>query len=129
MVHERKRIAVYGGRAYQDRAAVFSALDAVFARYPDLVIVHGACTRRGSDELAGADRWADEWAQSRGVPVERYPADWQRHHFGAGPRRNQQMVDSGLDGAVEFPGGSGTTDMRRRLERAGVPVWRPVWRQ
>lgn len=32
------------------------------------------------------------------------------------------MLDSGIDLAIEFPGGRGTADMRRRLDKAGVKV-------
>ncbi len=57
-----------------------------------------------------------------GLEVERYPADWEQYGKAAGHIRNQQMLDSGVDIAVEFPGGRGTADMRARLNKAGVPV-------
>ncbi len=49
-------------------------------------------------------------------------ADWANYGKGAGHIRNQQMLDSGIDLAIEFPGGRGTADMRRRLDKAGVKV-------
>ncbi|MGL5734934.1 MAG: hypothetical protein ACRCYS_08705 [Beijerinckiaceae bacterium] len=65
-----------------------------------------------------------EWAQQRGIPVLRYPADWDRYGKGAGHLRNQQMIDEGAPtAAVAFPGGRGTADMVARLHRASVPVW------
>jgi predicted Rossmann-fold nucleotide-binding protein len=39
--------------------------------------------------------------------------------------RNQQMIDDGKpDVVIAFPGGSGTADMIRRAEAAGVKVIR-----
>lgn len=106
-----RRFAVTGGRDYQDAHAVIVALTQV----PETAtLVHGAAT--GADSLA-AGVWAD-----RDRPVEAHPADWQLFGKGAGPRRNQEMVDSGLDLLIAFPGGRGTADMVRRCEAAGVPI-------
>ncbi len=120
------RVIVCGGRDYQDREAVFIALDKLHAKNGITCVIHGACK-------TGADRWADEWARDRFVEVERYEADWVRLGTYAGPCRNQEMADSHPDGAVVFPGGKGTADMVRRAEEpqpigAGVKVWFPLGR-
>lgn len=78
-------------------------------------LVHGAAT--GADSLA-----AEWWGDIQERPTEAHPADWDRHGKAAGPIRNQEMVDSGLDLCIAFPGGRGTADMIRRCEAAGVPV-------
>jgi hypothetical protein len=52
-------------------------------------------------------------------------ADWDKHGRAAGPIRNQQMLDEGKpDLVVAFllPQGSGTLDMIRRTEKAGIEV-------
>ncbi len=118
-------VIVCGGRDYLDRARAFAALDAVHAKQPITLIVHGACKRKGSDELSGADRWADEWARERKVWVQQFPADWGRLGLRAGPARNQQMVDAGAHGCVALPGGAGTADCVARCEAASIKVWRP----
>ena len=110
------RIAVTGGRTYAKREVVFQALDRVHERHPDMILVHGGAP--------GADAIAAWWALAREVEQDRHPAEWKTHGRGAGPIRNQEMVDSGLDGLVAFPGGNGTADMTRRCEAAGVRVWR-----
>ena len=112
------RILVCGGRHYRNVERVWSALDAVLDHRGPFVLVHGACR-------TGADYHAHRWAQSRGVTEEPHPADWQVHGDAAGPIRNREMVQSGLHGAVVFEGGRGTADMVRRLEEAGVSIWRP----
>lgn len=118
-------IIVTGGRDYADRDRVFAALDLAHARTPITLLVHGACVDRHTGELQGADRWADEWARARGVPVEPHPADWLTWGKAAGPMRNKQMAEAGAHGCIAFPGGRGTTNMVRNAERCGIKVWRP----
>jgi len=120
------RVLVCGGRDYDDRDAVFRWLDQNTPRTdPDkhgndmpagVTVIHGACR-------TGADRWADEWAVVNWCPIEEYPAQWDAFGRGAGPIRNQRMLDEGKpDLVVAFPGGRGTKDMVRRAKAAGVPV-------
>ena len=111
------KLVVCGGRNYDDRAFAYRALDAAHARRAITLLVHG--------DARGADRIGRDWAASRGIEHKAFPADWKRHRKLAGPFRNQQMVDFGLDGCIAFPGGSGTADMRRRCMAANVPVWEP----
>lgn len=65
-----------------------------------------------------------EWAQSRSIKeTYAFPADWKRYGRGAGPVRNQQMIEEGgADGCIAFPGGRGTADMVRRAKNAGLDV-------
>ncbi len=51
------------------------------------------------------------------------PADWDKFGKGAGPIRNQQMIDEGKpDLVVAFPGGTGTADMVKRAKKHGIEV-------
>ena len=109
------RVVVYGGRDWDNQAALDTALDFLHAQHGFTRLIHGG--------YRGADRQAEYWADRRGVPVHCFSANWGRYGARAGPLRNQWMVDVGRpELAVEFPGGRGTRDMRRRLEKAGVPV-------
>lgn len=63
-------------------------------------------------------------ARQLGLAVEVHPADWGRYGKAAGPIRNQEMLESGIDLVIALPGGRGTADMVRRAEGAGVPVRR-----
>jgi hypothetical protein len=81
----------------------------------DDVIIHGAAP--GADTLAG------QWAADKGIPVEAFPADWEKHGRAAGPIRNKQMLDDGKpDLVVAFPGGWGTANMCKQAREAGVRV-------
>ena len=67
---------------------------------------------------------AAEVARSLGFIVEPYPADWSQYGRAAGPIRNQQMLDSGVQLVLAFHDhietSKGTQDMLRRAQRAGV---------
>jgi UDP-N-acetylmuramoylalanine-D-glutamate ligase len=51
-----------------------------------------------------------------------YPAKWDLHGKSAGPIRNQQMLDTGVDLVIAFPGGKGTAHMVSIAKKAGVKV-------
>lgn len=116
------RVLVYGGRDYRDKKRVFAELDALHADTPISVIIQG--------DAPGADRYGKWWARARGVPTEDYPADWDDlqakvvrarkrpdgtfYNAAAGNTRNLRMMAQGKpDAALEFPGGNGTSSMRR----------------
>ncbi len=121
------RVLIYGGRNFPaDRAEYLKALAFlndltinVFPRteedyLPDITVITG--------EAQGADQLGIDFAVVNWTCYEGYPALWSKHGKRAGFIRNQQMLDSGVDLAIEFPGGKGTADMRRRLDKAGVRV-------
>ena len=111
------KVIVCGGRDYNDREAVFAALDKAHAKRPfDMVIQGGA---------QGADRLAAMWADARGVISAQVDALWDAHGKAAGPRRNRAMLALFPDGVIAFPGGRGTADMIAAAREAGVKVWMP----
>lgn len=126
------RVVVTGGRNFSDAGRVERALSAVHRKHGISVIIEG--------EARGADRLCKDWAKANGIPVLPFPANWgnidrpgaviRRNKFGilydaaAGGVRNQEMIDKGQpDVAIAFPGGTGTADMVKRLNRAGIPTW------
>lgn len=112
------RFLVCGGRDYVNRQAVYDALDLLNTEVGVSAIISGMAR--------GADTYGAQWAEDRGVALMKFPADWGKHGKGAGPIRNQQMLNEGKpDGVVAFPGGSGTADMMYRAKMAGLEVWEP----
>lgn len=93
-----------------DRDHVFSVLD---GHKPDMIIEGGA---------PGADRLARLWSESRGVHCASVCALWGKYGKKAGPLRNAAMLDLRPDVVIAFPGGSGTANMVRQAEAAGVRV-------
>ncbi len=112
------RFLVCGGRDYVNRQAVYDALDLLNNEVGVTAIISGMAR--------GADTHGAQWAQDRGVELVKFPADWNKHGKGAGPIRNQQMLNEGKpDGVVAFPGRNGTADMIYRSKMAGLEVWEP----
>jgi hypothetical protein len=107
------RILVCGGRNYSDRRRVDWVLGNFRTRMSAVI----------TGDATGADALARDWCAERGVPLERFDADWRAHGRAAGPLRNQRMLDEGKpDLVLAFPGGRGTADMVRRADAAGVAV-------
>jgi hypothetical protein len=97
------RVLVCGGRDFDDVGLMISALDRLHTEKSFTVVIHG--------NARGADRMADTWARSRGVPREPYElpqGEWDELGKKAGPLRNKRMLDDGKpDLVVAFPRGGG----------------------
>lgn len=116
------RVLVCGGRRYLDRERVFLELDDLHLQQPITLVIHGGAK--------GADRSAEAWAMSRGVPWRRFLADFATLGKAAGPLRNARMIAEGKpDLVLAFPGNRGTADMVRKAFSAGIPVVRVEERQ
>jgi hypothetical protein len=109
------KVLVCGGRDYQDRAAVFSALDLLATENGGIrLLIQGGAT--GADELAA------HWARARAVPCLNVPANWEKYGKAAGPIRNTAMLGYRPDVVLAFPGGKGTANMVDQARLAGVKV-------
>ena len=111
------RILICGDRDWKLFGPIMRELR---ARRKDVTVVIHGCAR-------GADTVAGKVAYSLGIKVERYPADWTKYGKGAGPIRNQQMLDDGKPDLVlafheDIASSKGTADMVRRAKEAGIPV-------
>lgn len=113
------RVIVCGSRDIEsasDALRIWDALDAMEPR--PTIIVHGDCR--------GADSIAKSWAVMRGVAQEPHPADWRCGARG-GPVRNTKMAKAGADLCIAIyrpplSMKSGTADMVRKAQRAGIRV-------
>lgn len=129
--HTEFRVLVCGGRDYGYRYneetnkkeryqpevdKLFHTLDLVRqSTSRPLVVIEG--------EQRGADLFAREWAESRGVEVRGFPADWEKYKKAAGFIRNKQMIVEGQPHAViAFPGGVGTKMMVSLAQKSQIPV-------
>lgn len=120
------RLLVFGGRTFADSRMLASALDRIHAANEITFLIQGGQRRWCAESVRwiGADWLASEWARWREVPFVNEPARWARDGGRvAGPLRNSRMLEKWLpEKGLEFPGGSGTADMRRKLIAAGVEV-------
>lgn len=113
------RLLVTGSRDFNDRDLMTEALKAAWiklGRNDSTVLVHGAA--RGADTLA-----ASVW-QSKGLPVEPHPADWNTLSRRAGHVRNAEMVAAGADLCLAFPVGEsrGTRGCMGLVRAAGIEL-------
>ncbi len=110
------KVLICGSRTWHDIEAIRQVL---WALPRDTVIIHG--TARGADSIAG------RLAQTLGMRVEEFPAEWEEYGRAAGPIRNRLMLDEGRPDLVHaFQAGMtrsrGTADMISQARQAGVPV-------
>lgn len=116
------RVLVCGSRDYANVEHLRCVLDAFHDTTPISLLIEG--------EAPGADTLAREWAESRGIEVAKYPAQWGKYYprARAGPIRNRQMLKEGQpEHVIAFPKGrlsdsQGTKDMVNIAQRAGVPT-------
>lgn len=109
------RVLICGDRRWTDRERIREYIQS----RPNVV----TCVIEG--EARGADRLARIVAMELGIEVQSVPADWRRYGRGAGPKRNQQMLDEGKPDEVcgfhdDIHESKGTRDMLRRAVAAGI---------
>jgi hypothetical protein len=111
------KIAFTGGADFNDHQLIWSTLDKVHAKHPDMVLLHGGSPR-------GAERIAACWAESRKVTQIAFKPDWTRHAKAAPFRRNDQMLSVMPAGVIVFPGSGINQNLADKARRLGIPVWR-----
>jgi len=110
-----RRILVTGGRDNYDWLTIERA---IFDRCrQNDIIVHGAAS--GVDSIASQlVRYNPDFFDE-----DPFPAEWKIDGVFqpyAGNLRNQAMIDSGIQGALVFAGGTGTKDCLERIIKAGI---------
>ena len=107
-------IAVAGGKETQDLHAVWSCLDRMKAKHPDMILVHGGGP--------GAERAAAKWAENKGVHQIVCKPDWNAHGKAAPFRRNDDLLNLLPKGVLAFPGSGITGNLVDKARRLGIPV-------
>ena len=108
------RVIVAGSRRGIPRAYVYGVLDALEDGYWEEIVQGGA---------NGVDSHAKTWANSNGLKVTEFKADWNMHGRGAGPIRNTQMAEYGDMLIAIWDGSSaGTADMIRKARSRDLQV-------
>jgi hypothetical protein len=106
-------VIVTGSRSLLDQRLVFDALDLLA---PTLVVEGGCPT--------GADYYARQWRDARGLPKATFKAQWTIFGNAAGPIRNRDMLRAHPDAIVlAFPrGGPGTADCIEQATARGMTI-------
>lgn len=94
----------------------------------DLEIVSGQqqsvrTTEAGRVEKYGADYLGEVYANSRGIKINRFPADWHTHGKKAGPIRNREMAEYATH-LIAFPSkdSKGTRNMISHARKRGLRI-------
>ena len=117
LVPAGSRIAFTGGSDFNDHQRIWAALDKVYAKHPDMVLLHGGSPR-------GAERIAACWADNRKVVQVAFKPDWNRHRNAAPFKRNDQMLEALPIGVIVFPGSGISANLSDKARKMGIPVWR-----
>lgn len=114
------RVLICGSRGWKDVQPIEAVILGYGALNGSLTLIHGHCPD-------GADAIADRVALKHGLEPVRVPANWKRFGKGAGPIRNQKMLDEQKPEVViafrAHGKSTGTDDMIKRALKAGVPTF------
>ena len=113
------KVLVCGSRNWRARAVTYDALEQLKKSTKEpITIIHGDC--RGADKIAG------EVAETLGMEVERYPANWKKYGKSAGPIRNVEMLEQNPDKVIAFHENimesKGTNHMLSIASKVNVPI-------
>lgn len=107
------RVIVAGGREVRDYEIVPRAIEASGFEVTELV----------SGGASGVDTLGEHWANTHGIPVARFTANWQKHGRAAGPIRNRQMA-AYAQALIAIPtGGRGTANMIHEATAFGLKIF------
>ncbi len=117
------RILVTASRDWDDEQVINDAIENATRgiSWHKVTIVVGDCP-------TGGDRITAAWAAEREVDLEIHAARWDLYGRAAGPIRNNEMVDSGVDICLAFikSNSRGATQCAAYAEATDIPVRRYV---
>jgi len=111
------KVALTGDLDFNDHRLIWTKLDQVHAKHPDMVLMHG-----GSPKCT--ERIAARWADHRKVPQIAFKPDWTRHAKAAPFRRNDAMLETLPIGVMVFPGTGIQENLADKGRKLGIPVWK-----
>lgn len=113
------RFIICGSRDFHDFEMAKKVLDDFLCRTTFSPLT---CVLSGTAQ--GADSLGELWAKQNNIPVERYPANWNKYGKIAGFLRNSEMVKK-ADAIIAFWDGTsrGTKDTIEKALAAGLHVF------
>ncbi|MER8713181.1 DUF2493 domain-containing protein [Mesorhizobium sp. M1295] len=107
----------FSGGDTADHELIWSKLDQIRAKHPDMVLMHGGSPK-------GAEKIAARWADHRKVPQVAFKPDWSKHAKAAPFKRNDQMLAVMPIGVIIFPGTGIQENLADKARKLGIPVYR-----
>jgi len=114
------RILITGDRHWQCLYIAREVVRRLIKKYGrDFVVIHG--------DASGVDLSFDEACRRENIPTEPHPARWRELGRSAGPRRNSEMISTGIDFCISvhrsLSRSHGTQDCVSRCLEANIPVY------
>lgn len=114
------KILICGSRYYKNYIKIYYYLEKMQNKHEKLIIIEGGA--RGADQLA------KNACIELGIEYKEYKAEWDKYGKGAGPIRNQKMLDDNpdIDLVVSFhediDSSKGTKDMLKKARKKNISV-------
>lgn len=111
------KLVICGSRDFADypRLCTFMDNQVLRALRPDFIL---------SGSARGADALGERFARDRRIPLQLFPADWDRHGRSAGYIRNEEMIGAATHLVAFWDGQSrGTHHAINFAHRRGIPVY------
>lgn len=109
------KVLVCGDRNWTDKSKI---LEIISSWTNIILIIHGAA--RGADNLAGIV------GKELNIPVQEFPANWNKYGKAAGPIRNLEMLKENPDLVLAFHSNisvsKGTAHTVREAKKLDIPV-------
>lgn len=107
------KVIIAGGREFDNYEQLKEACDYYLQNKTKegIEIVSGGAT--------GADALGERYAEERGYPITKFPADWGKHGRAAGPIRNKEMANYANALVAFWDGQSKGTKSMIELAREG----------
>ena len=104
------KVLVCGGRDFGDEVYVFEVLK----NYPITFLISGGAR--------GVDSFAYNYAVKNNIDHKIINAEWDKYGKKAGYLRNIAMADENPDLVIAFPGGKGTSMMKKIAKERNISV-------
>jgi len=108
------KVVIAGSRTFNDYELLKTKMDAILQNQTEVEIVSGTAY--------GADQLGERYAQERGYPVKRFPAQWEKFGRRAGYLRNEEMANYASHVVVFTNGSKGSQHMIDISTRLGLPL-------
>lgn len=128
------KIIVAGSRSFNDYRLLEVVLNVCIFFTKETIIISGSCesgvltfTRSDGTKVYGADGLGERYGKEKGIPVEYFPADWNKYGKSAGPIRNEEMAKY-ADGCIVFWDGKskGSADMIKKAKKNKLILYEEI---
>ena len=116
MIPAGPKIALTGGLDFNEHQLIWETLDKVYAKHPDMVLIHGKSHK-------GAELIAAKWADTRKVPQIGFAPNWEKHGRSAPFKRNDAILDIVPIGVIIFPGTGIQDNFADKARKLGINLY------